>query len=119
MKVKAFTLLEILVSLVILTTGFFVITGLFANALVGSVDAENTTIAMNLAQRRIEEIKNLDFDTGIANEPKADVSGFSGFQRDVLVTEPQTDLKQVIVTVYWTDKGGEVSVPLITYISEN
>ena len=116
---KGFTLIEILIALVILAVSIVFIVGLFANALVASVDAENTTIAMNLAQGRMEEIRNLDFDTEIVNEAKAVVSGFAGFQREVAVTEPETDLKQVTVTVYWAYKDDELTVPLVTYISKN
>ena len=116
---RAFTLIEILVALIILTAGVVAIAGLFATSLVGSIDAEDLTIAMNLAQRRMEEIRNLDFDTEIVDAPKAAVAGFSGFQREVAVEEPETDLKQVTVTVYWTYKGDELNAPLSTYISKN
>ena len=104
-----FTLLEILITLIIFVLGVVAITGLFSTGLVSSADAENTAIAMNLAQRRMEEIKNLDFDTGIVNEAKAVVSGFPLFQREVAVTEPETDLKQVAVTAYWTFKNRLIS----------
>lgn len=123
-----FTLLEILITTVVVTVGVAVLVGLFGSGLVGSTDAENTTIAMNLAQRRMEEIKNLDFDTGIDDEPKEDVNidvdgdgvnDFPGFQREVVVTEPETDLKQVQVFVYWTFKGEEVNVGLVTYVSKD
>ncbi|MFC1699276.1 prepilin-type N-terminal cleavage/methylation domain-containing protein [Candidatus Omnitrophota bacterium] len=116
---QGFTLLEILIALVVVATSVIVIMGLFADALVGSVDAENITIAMNLAQRRTEEIRNLDYDTGVVDEPKDAVSGFAGFQRDVVVSESETDLKQVTTTVYYTYQGAVISVPLVTYISRN
>jgi len=116
---RGFTLLEILIALVLFAAGVVAIVGLFSTGIIGSVDAENTTVAMNLAQARMEEIRNLDFDTGIINEAKADVTDFPGFQREVTVTEPETELKLVTVTVYWTLKGGEVDVPLTTYISKN
>lgn len=116
---QGFTLLEVLVALIILTVGIVSIVGIFSKGIVGSVDAENTAIAMNLAQRRMEEYRNLDFDTGVVNEAKAAVSGFPGFQREVVVAEPQTALKQVTVKAYWSYKGGEVTVPLVTYISKN
>lgn len=114
-----FTLLEILLTLIVFTVGVMAVLGLFSTALATSVDAENTVIAVNLSQRRLEEIKNLDFDTGIVNEAKASVSGFAGFQREVSVATAQTDLKQVTVTTCWTFKANEVSVPLVTYISKN
>ena len=116
---RGFTLLEILIALIILTVGIVAIVGLFSSGLAGSVDVENMAIAMNLAQRRMEEINNLDFDTGIVSETKAVVSGFSNFQREVVVSEPETDLKQVTVNVYWSYKGDEITVPLVTYISKN
>jgi len=116
---RGFTLFEALIALIILTVGIVATVGLFSSGLAGNVDAENTAVAMNLAQRRMEEIRNLDFDTGIVDETKAAVSGFSNFQREVVVSEPETDLKQVTVNVYWSYKGGEVTVPLVTYISKN
>lgn len=114
-----FTLLEVLIAVVLFTVGVVIITGLFSAALVSSVDPENTGIAMTLAEKRIEEIRNLDFDAGIINEAKANVSGFTGFQRSVDVATPYTDLKQVTVNVYWSHKGGETTTSLVTYISKN
>ena len=120
---KGFTLLEILIALIIITLGAVVIVGLFNTGLISSLDAEKTTIAMNLAQRRMEEIRNLGF-ANIADEAKAGVSGFAGFQREVEVNDPAgaptaDDLKEITVTVYWTYKGDEVNISLMTYISRN
>lgn len=115
---KGFTLLEVLLAVVLLVFGVIVVAGLFANAFIASSDAENTAIAMNLAQKRLEEVGNINY-ASIADESKAPVSDFSGFQRQVAVTEPLADLKQVTVTVYWTSKGSEASLPLVTYISKN
>lgn len=120
---SGFTLLEILIALIIITSGVVVIVGLFNTGLISSLDAEKTTIAMNLAQRRMEEIGNLDF-ANITDEAKAGVSGFAGFQREVEVSDPAgapttDDLKEITVTVYWTYKGDEVNVSLMTYISRN
>lgn len=125
MKIKrnGFTLLEILIAIILCTVGVAVVAGLISSGLVGSSDAENTAIAMNLAQRRIEEIRNLTF-ANIANEAKIAVNGFSGFQREVEVNDPPgdpttADLKQVTVTVYWTFKGGGASISLMTFMSGN
>ena len=118
---KGFTLLEVLVAIVLLVVGVAVLVGLFSNALIGSSDAENTTIAMNLIQGRMEEIRNLGF-SNIIPESKADVSGFPEFQREVAIYDPEgdptvNDLKQVTVTVYWTFKGNEVNISAVTYVS--
>ena len=120
---KGFTLLEVLVAIVLLVVGVAVLVGLFSNALIGSSDAENTTIAMNLIQGRMEEIRNLGF-SNIIPEPKVDVSGFPGFQRKVSIDDPEgdptvNDLKQVTVTVYWIFKGNEVNISAVTYVSRN
>ena len=120
---KGFTLLEVLVAIVLLVVGVAVLVGLFSNALIGSSDAENTTIAMNLIQGRMEEIRNLGF-SNIIPESKADVSGFPEFQREVAIYDPEgdptvNDLKQVTVTVYWTFKGNEVKISAVTYVSRN
>lgn len=111
--------MEILVTLVIFTIGVTAVLRLMGEGLAAGVDAENTTVAASLARQRMEEFRNLDFDTGVVIEAKADVAGFTGFQRQVVVAAPQTDLKQVTVTTYWTAKGGEVGTALTTYISRN
>ena len=116
---KAFSLLEILIAIMIFTVGVISVIGLFNMGLFGGLDAENTSTALALSQRRLEEIRNLAFDAGIINESKAAVTGFPGFQREVIVTQPQTDLKQVTVTTYWTAKANEVGTSLVTYISRN
>lgn len=116
---SGFTLLEILATLIIFTGGVMAVFDLLSTALAASVDAENTIIAVYLSQQRLEEMRNLDFDTGIVNETRAGVPGFVGFEREVTVATAQPDLKQVTVTTYWAFKAGEVGVPLETYISRN
>lgn len=115
---RGFTLLEVLIAVILFAAGFTAVVGLLSMGLVSSLDTENTSIAVNLAQQRIEEIMNMTYDSIVA-EIKAVVSGYPAFQRQVAVSEPLTDLKMVTVTVYWTFKGSEVSTPLITYISKN
>jgi prepilin-type N-terminal cleavage/methylation domain-containing protein len=114
-----FTLLEVLIAIVLFVLGVIFLAGSFSNAFVSSIDPEKTGIAMTLAEKRIEEIRNLNFDSGIIDEAKADVPGFTGFQRSVAVATVQTDLKQVTVNVYWAYKDGEITTSLVTYISKN
>jgi len=118
MNKHGFTLLECLIAAAVFSVSTTIIIGLFSSGFIGGMDAEKTSVAMNLAQQRMELIRNIAFDD-IADEAKADVTGFTGFQREVAVTEDPTDLKQVTVTVYWTHKGDEITVPISTYISKN
>jgi type IV pilus assembly protein PilV len=115
---KGFSLLEVLLALVLFGTGFAVLlqiisTGLFA----GSVN-ENEVVAANLAQERIEELRNTDY-ASIADELSASaVTGFTGFTRQARVTVPQTGLKQVTVYVYWYVRNTQTSMNMVTYISD-
>ena len=115
---NGFTLLEILLTLALFGAGVVGIAGLFGYALDSSLDAEYTEVAMNLAQARMEEVRNIAY-ASITDEAKAQVAGFPLFQRQVGVTEPLTDLRQVTVTVYWQFKGKEVNEQLVTYVSKN
>ena len=115
---NGFTLLEILFALLIFTLGTIVIVTLFSSAIINSSDSENTLRAINLAQRKMEDVRNLSF-TSIANEARAIVSGFAEFEDEVGVTEPETNLKLVVVNVYWTFKGDDVTTQLRTYVSAN
>ena len=85
----------------------------------GMVDGESVLTAASLAQRRLEELRNTAY-SSLANESKAAVStpsGYNRFSREVAVTTPYTNLKQIVVTVYWTVTGGETSVSVQTYRS--
>jgi hypothetical protein len=85
----------------------------------GTRDGEDVLLATHLAQYRMEELRNVAY-ASLADEAKASISsptGFTRFSREVTVTTPQTNLKQITVTVYWTTTGGETSVSLQTYRS--
>ncbi len=116
---SGFTLLEMMLALVLLAVGVLACIDLLHRAQAGGTDGENVLIASNLAQARIEELRNVAYGS-LANETKAGISspsGYSRFSRQVAVTTPYTNLKQVVVTVYWTAAGGETSVALQTYRS--
>ena len=113
---RGFTLLEVLLAVVLFTTSFTVIAGAISAGLSVGGDNENSLIGANLASEKMETLKRTSY-AGIANETKAAVSGFSPFQREVVVTTPVANLKQATVTVYWNHKDAEISYSLVTYFS--
>lgn len=116
---RGMTLLEVMLALAIFAAGTVAVVELFQMAQWGSTEAENALLATQLAQARMEELRNVAY-ASLANEAKASVSspaGFSRFSRDVTVTMPYTNLKLIVLTVYWTGTGGETNVSLSSYRS--
>ena len=116
---KGFTLLEVLLALVLFAMGVVTIAGLFGASLDSGLDAEDTSIAMNLAQRKLEAVRNTSYDS-IVSTQYAPVPGFPLFQQKVDAAPSGFDeLIQVTVTVSFQYKNRTVEVPLVTYVSKN
>jgi type II secretory pathway pseudopilin PulG len=112
-----FTLLETIVAVSLFALGVVSILELLPRAQAASSDATDTLIATYLAQRRLEELKNIEYDdlSEEAKEPVTDPPGLERFSRQVSVSTPISDLAQIIVSVFWNSPGGEVNVSLQTY----
>ena len=108
-----FTLVEAMIAAVILTVGVIAIIWALNAGIFAVSDAENVKLALNLAQAKMEEVKGSTY-ANILGQAKAVVPGWGAFQQQVAVTTVQTDLKQVVVTVYWTTKGSETNISLTT-----
>lgn len=127
-KKNGFTLLEVLLATLLLAAGIVPLiwafnTGMLSATNAGilpngstfiSSDVESIDLAVNLAQAKMEEIKNKTF-SSIAGESKAAVPNFGSYNQSVMVTSIDANLKQVDVTVYWTTQGKEISLTLSTY----
>lgn len=115
---KGFTLLEVLIALIILTVGVIAITRAFSTGLFASTGVEDTDLALNIAQAKMEEIRNTSFGSIADNGPTpADANPDSPlykFNVTVDETTVSTDLKRVEVTVDWATKGGTADVELKT-----
>ena len=114
---RGFTLLEILLTVVLLVTGTVALLQVVSSGISAGGADESGLIAVNLAQDKIEEKRAADF-SSIVNEAKLAVSGYPAFSREVVVTTPRTGLKQVSVNVYWTAKSVESTAGLVTYVSD-
>jgi|GEM_PF-3662987 len=116
---SGFTLVELMIAVLLLTGGIASATFVFGRSLYATTDAELLEQGTALAQERMENLRGGSF-ASIAGEAKAAVSGWSGFSREVAVTQPagtDSDFKQVVVTVYWDTTGGELSTALTSYVA--
>lgn len=113
---KGFTLLEILIAIIILTVGVVSITSAFSTGIYASADIENVNTALNIAQAKMEEIKNTAY-AGIINSGPASDANFTNFNITISVTESLVNLKSVNTKVEWQVKGGQANVTLATLIA--
>jgi prepilin-type N-terminal cleavage/methylation domain-containing protein len=108
---KGFSLFEMLLVMVVLSTVFFPLVALFAKGLLASQEVKGTNFATIIAQKKIEEIRVLSF-SAITSETLRSVEGYPVYQRIVTVTTPLTNLKNIKVTIFW--KMGEGSTIYVT-----
>lgn len=113
---NGFTLLEVLISTVIFTIGVTAIIWAFNSGIYATSDIENIDLALNIAQAKMEEIKNTAFASLADSGPTPD-SNFPRFSTTVNVAEGQNP-KQVDVTVNWNVKGGSTGFTLTTLIAD-
>lgn len=113
-----FTLLEVMLAALIFTVGVVSVVRLFSAGMVASGDVENVDLALNIAQKKMEEIKNTPFaslaDSGPV--PADTTSPLSNFNVTVDVSEGQNPM-QVNVTVDWNVSGGTTGVSLVTLVT--
>lgn len=129
---KGFSIAEVLVAIMIFSVGILSVIQVFPLYKKISRKSEKSSIAVFLAQQKIEEVFSMDYDnisTGTF-EPKAPVEltgPFSKYQRktevDFVNGEFQNDgsdlgLKKITSTVYWFEGGNEKSESLTTVITD-
>ena len=111
-----FTLLEILLTLIILMVGVLSITMAFTRGVFVSSDLENIELALNIASSKMEEIKDTDFVDLADSGPVADPD-FPNFNLSVDAAQGQNPMR-VDVTVEWLLKGGQGNVVLTTLVAD-
>lgn len=112
---RGFTLLEVLITLVVITGGMMALLMAFSLVTGASRGAEEEGIAVNIAAAKMEELYNTSYADLVdsTSDSSAMFSGLSGYTVKVTTTKPE-DPARVTVTVSWPAKGGTASVELIT-----
>lgn len=125
MKVKkkikretGFTVIEVLVAIAIIAVGVLALAANTVSVTQGNRISANTTIATNLAQEKIEEVKAQSaFTDGTVTDTVEGSSGIT-FTRTRLISNSSlaAHLRQIDVTVSWTEYGVSRSVAFSTYV---
>lgn len=112
-----FTLLEIIITVVLIVIGITAITKSFNKGLEAYTDVENIDLALNIAQAKMEEIKNTAFGDLRDAAPARD-NDFPSFTVGTEVTDKTEGLRQVEVTVSWQVIGGPTSIKITTLAAD-
>ncbi len=132
--IKGFTLIEVLISFAILLMVVISVISFFPIGLKSAVSTREQTVAIYLAQEKIEEVISTNYaDVAVGETIEASLStidsDFSGFSRttninylDVNLNDSVIDIgmKKVQVNVSWQDKleGSQTTTTLVTLIAD-
>ena len=100
----AFTLLELMIAAAVLIVALLGLLGVFTGCFGLNETAKNLTIAINGAQEKMEEIRNADFGTIIANyNGPFNISGLDGIGRvdATYVAGTNNSLIDIRVVICW------------------
>lgn len=117
---EGFTLIEIMITLVIMSIGLMALAGLQISAIRGNAFSKRLTTAISIAQSRLEQVKNTPY-ANIQSESSTQVTESNlNFTRQVTVTNnsPLPNTKRVEVAVTWTQASKTYTVPISTIISQ-
>ena len=128
---QGFTLIELLIAIILVAGGLMVLMQLMGVAIFADSDLEYSLIALNLANEKLEELKDDGYSHANLNTGTHTESSISGFdsidQRQWTVgyvdanldsSVSDTGLKDVTVEVQWTQKGCTQSVAVETLIAD-
>jgi type IV pilus assembly protein PilV len=115
-----FSLIEVMVSLVILAIGVLALTELQFTVTKGNSSSSTMMMAISLAEQKMESLKKASYTT-IQSEPPTAVTASGGtYTRQVIVTsnQPMLNVKTVQVIVSGADGQSTFTVPLSTVIAQ-
>ncbi len=105
-KRNGFSLIEVLITLVILAVGLLALGGMQIFSIRGNAFSQRVTQATVLAQDKLEVLRRLPFEDSSLSSGSHDegVLSGSGFSRSYNVESISTTLKAVTVTVQWREE---------------
>jgi len=113
---KGFTLIELMVAIVILAIAAIGIFQAFTTSFQAMADAKDRTVATNIAQKKLEEVKNKLVDYPYYNIATQEINDKT-YTIIVVTNSIEDNLEKVYVTVSWTNrKGNEKNVQLETLV---
>jgi prepilin-type N-terminal cleavage/methylation domain-containing protein len=105
---RGLSLLELLIALVIVSVALVAAAEMQVASISGNAFSNNATVATRLAQNKMEELKKLsnsDAALTAGDHDEGVLPGSQIFSRSYTVTDLSAELKQVTVSVSWTDKS--------------
>lgn len=118
---KAFSIIELLIVIVFLTTIVSGIIPLFAKAISTNKASKNKLYAYQAANAEIENMRNTSFSS--LSDHTFSIPGVYNAQGTVTLTDvidgfPQTGILKATVMVTWPYKNKTENITLVTYIAE-
>lgn len=116
---KGFTLVEVLVALFLLVVGILGTIAVTATIISGNSLGQRMTTASTLAQYKMEELKNTDYDSLASSTSPETVETYYSRSWTVSAADtPTTGMKTVEVAVSFSWKGATRTVTLKTIVAD-
>lgn len=102
-----FSLIEVLISLTILSVGLLAVAGMQITSIKGNFSSGNVTNATVLAQSKLEDLKNLSYTDSNLTSGQHSEGAISGsvFSMSYDVVDLTSTMKAITVIVQWKDIG--------------
>jgi Tfp pilus assembly protein PilV len=123
-----FTLIEALIALIVLSLGLFGLMQIQTRVMTEAGDSKTRTVAVNLAQEKLEEMRASDYATIAGGEDliPAAAGGTTDFTRTwTVIPSTKPPYNEVSVTTFWTRPGEDsddrdaLTVTLTTIIAQS
>ena len=106
-KETGFTLIEILLAITLLAIVIIPMLSFFGNSVKMTNYVDTREKALYLAQQTIETLKAAEFEDVNSYNSTVSETGYQDFYKQVVVTSPEENLKDITVTISWNQVDGK------------